>query len=64
MGIQDRDYMKRRPPGDDPDGGNSNYSADQSDARNAKLLKRMALVFGGVIVAAVLITVVALVLGK
>ncbi len=56
--------MKRRPKDDDPDDGYSNDSAEQSDARNAKLLKRIALVFGGVIIVAVLITVLALVFGK
>ena len=64
MGIRDRDYMKRRPSDDDPDDGSSSYSLDQSDARNAKLLKRIALVFGGVIIVAVLITIIALVLEK
>lgn len=56
--------MKRRPKDDDPDDGYSSYSAEQSDARNAKLLKRITLVFGGVIIVAVLITIIALILGK
>ena len=64
MGIRDRDYMKRRPSDDDPDDGGSGYASDQSDARNAKLLKRVAIAFGGVLIVTLLITVVALVLGR
>ena len=56
--------MKRRPSDDDPGDGSSSYASDQSDARNAKLLKRVAIAFGGVLIVTLLITVVALVLGR
>lgn len=60
MGIHDRDYMKRRPPDYDQEDGDDNYSREEQDDRNARLNKRVTLIFGYVIFGVILITIIAL----
>lgn len=52
--------MKRRPPDYDPDDGDDNYSREEQDDRNARLNKRVTLIFGCVILGVILITIIAL----
>lgn len=52
--------MKRRPPDYDPEDADDNYSRDERDERNARLNKRVTLIFGCVILGVILITILAL----
>lgn len=56
--------MKRRPPEYDPDDGDSSDSRPEPAPGADKLNQRITVIFGNIILGAILITIIALVLGK
>lgn len=66
MGIQDRDYMKRRPPDYEPEHGHPEFSglSDRDDAKAAKLTKRITTIFACIVIGTIVITIIALAIGK
>lgn len=58
MGIQDRDYMKRRPSDAEPEDRRHSFSTSngEDDARTAKLNKRVTTIFASIVIGAIVVS--------
>lgn len=64
MGLYDRDYMRKPPPDYEPDEGRPRSRARGSNPREEKVNRKITIIFGSIVIGAILLTIIALALSK